>query len=316
MHQTTDEFSPAPKPPVPPRRRGIVGPVILIAMGLVFLLNNMGLLDWSVWSVLWRLWPVWLIAGGLDLLFGRNTAWGRWVILGVVLTVLAGAVIWMPAYSISGSAVSDQEIAAAVDGARSARIELKPGVGELRIEAGSDSATLVDGQVWRINGSRLVRDHYMDGDKAVYSLHTEMSGLPFWGGSGRQGRWEMRLTPDLPTELRIAAGVGESNLDLSRLTLTGLKIETGVGEATVTLPARGEFNAELNSGVGATTINIPRGMAARIRFSTGIGSTSVSGDFEKREGVWVSPGFESAKDRVEIQVSGGIGEIRVRQVGN
>ena len=33
-------------------------PVILIGAGVVFLLNNLGVLTWGVWEMLWRLWPV------------------------------------------------------------------------------------------------------------------------------------------------------------------------------------------------------------------------------------------------------------------
>jgi hypothetical protein len=46
--------------------------VILIGLGVVFLLNNPGILNWSVWDVIFRLWPVLLIAAGLDILIGRR----------------------------------------------------------------------------------------------------------------------------------------------------------------------------------------------------------------------------------------------------
>ena len=41
-----------------PRRGGLVGPAILVALGVVFLLNNLGYLGWGVWGTLLRLWPV------------------------------------------------------------------------------------------------------------------------------------------------------------------------------------------------------------------------------------------------------------------
>jgi hypothetical protein len=60
------------------RRRSLVGPVILIGLGVVFLLNNLGVLAWSVWEVILRLWPILLVAAGLDLLLGRRSIWGSW----------------------------------------------------------------------------------------------------------------------------------------------------------------------------------------------------------------------------------------------
>ena len=55
------------------RRGGLVGPIILIGLGVVFLLNNLGFLEWSVWDVLLRTWPLLLIAWGIDLLIVRRT---------------------------------------------------------------------------------------------------------------------------------------------------------------------------------------------------------------------------------------------------
>ncbi|MFN2224851.1 MAG: LiaI-LiaF-like domain-containing protein, partial [Anaerolineae bacterium] len=59
-----------------PKRIDILGPVLLIAIGIILLLNTMGILEWSVWWRLIRLWPVLLIAAGLELLLGRRSVWG------------------------------------------------------------------------------------------------------------------------------------------------------------------------------------------------------------------------------------------------
>jgi len=48
--------------------------MILIILGGVFLLNNFGLLSWSVWDVLWRFWPLIIIFWGLEILFGDSRA--------------------------------------------------------------------------------------------------------------------------------------------------------------------------------------------------------------------------------------------------
>ena len=55
----------SPMPERPVRHGGLVGPAILIGLGVVFLLNNLGMLDWGIWNILLRLWPLLLIAIGL-----------------------------------------------------------------------------------------------------------------------------------------------------------------------------------------------------------------------------------------------------------
>jgi len=53
------------------RRGGIIGPVILIGLGVIFLLSNLGWLDVNLSSTLTRLWPVLLVVAGVALLWRR-----------------------------------------------------------------------------------------------------------------------------------------------------------------------------------------------------------------------------------------------------
>jgi len=73
----------------PSRRRlgPILWPLVLIAIGLLLLLDNIGLLGQSVWSVLWKLWPLLFLALGLDALFRKKEIFGPvfWIGLGGVL---------------------------------------------------------------------------------------------------------------------------------------------------------------------------------------------------------------------------------------
>jgi len=64
----------------------IVWAVILIAAGAVFLLNNFGLLPWSIWDTMWRFWPVFLIIWGLQVIFGRS--WLASLLIGLLSLVL------------------------------------------------------------------------------------------------------------------------------------------------------------------------------------------------------------------------------------
>jgi len=84
-----------------------------------------------------------------------------------------------------------------------------------------------------------------------------------------------------------------------------------VGKTTLTLPAKGYSKVELSGGIGETIIRIPRGVAARIRTTTGIGSIQVRGNYSSINDEYVSPDFDSAENRVELNVKGGIGSIRI-----
>ena len=55
------------------RRRGVFWPLLLIALGLLFLLQTMGFISGVSWLAIASLWPILLILIGLDIAFA-----GRW----------------------------------------------------------------------------------------------------------------------------------------------------------------------------------------------------------------------------------------------
>jgi hypothetical protein len=65
------------------------GAAIIILIGLVLLLNNFGVLPWSVWTQLWRFWPVLLIVAGIQMLGGNSSLVESLVsIVGIVILII------------------------------------------------------------------------------------------------------------------------------------------------------------------------------------------------------------------------------------
>jgi hypothetical protein len=301
----------------PVRRGSFVLPVILIVAGIVFLLNNLGMLGWDVWPFLWRLWPVVLIAWGVDLMLGRRWWWGSMAVGLLLLAVLSGSV-WIAATRISGTAWQSGEhviaLAQPLGTAAKAEVRIQSDVAILHIGSHEETGTLVRGKVSLLPGERLDERFGMEGDTAVYRLRSDhFHSFPRFGDHRGDLTWDLLLASHLPLDLHISTGVGKADIDLSRLMVTELKISTGVGKATIRLPAKGRLEADIDIGVGETTIYIPREMAARIKVKTGVGGTSVTGDFRVDGSTYTSPHYATATERAEISVSGGVGKVSIIQ---
>ena len=300
----------------PSRRGGLVGPAILIGLGVVFLLNNIGWLGWDIWETLLRLWPLLLIAAGLDLLIGRRSAPGALLAVVVLLAVVAAAVWWSGAWWPRGGSVVGETIVQPLDGATRADVAIGMGAGTLSLRASDDSADLVNGTIKRAPRDQLERTFALNGDTAVFTLRDRgPSGwvLPFAGGRSNQVVWELRLNPDVPMHLKVESGAGTATLDLARMRITDLDVNTGVGTTTVTLPGQGRVQAQINGGVGQTTVTIPAGVAVRIEATAGLGQVRVLGDYQRQDKLYVSPGYDTAANRVDLHVNGGIGSITIEQ---
>jgi hypothetical protein len=289
--------------------------VILIGLGIVFLLNNLGLLAWSVWDVILRLWPILLIAVGLDVLIGRRSIWGSLLALVLTLAVLVGVLWLFGAGVVVGPAPATEEIAQALDGATRAEVVIAPAVGNLHVESLSDSNLLVAGVVYPARGERVGRDFTVQGETAIFSLRSEGAFTPFTPGWGGGRGWDLGLNAGVPLELEVSLGAGQAELDLSGLAVGGLEVSMGLGRTTVVLPDEGRFRAQIDGAIGQTIVVIPPGMEARVRFDTALVGRDVPAGFRRQDDVYTSSGYASAENRVDLEIGLAIGGVTVRRSG-
>lgn len=135
--------------PLQPRTgRSLFWPLILIGIGLVWLLSNIGILQSASIGVLFRLWPLILVIIGLDLLFGRRSpALGTLIGVGgvalIVLLMLVGPSLgWA-----QGAEVKEASYSESVGDATSATVNLDVSVAETNIKALTDSNALFQADV-------------------------------------------------------------------------------------------------------------------------------------------------------------------------
>lgn len=302
-------------------RGGVVGPTLLIAAGIFFLLSNLGVISWSFWDAAWRLWPIVLIAIGLDLLIGRRSIWSSLLVLLVTIGFLAAGFFWLvTSDGLGGGSVSDS-ISQSLSGAESAEVEINFGVGRVTMEAlPAGSEELIAGTIERPEEIRVEQSFDVSDDVAHYRLQTKGSvrsvqSIPFFGPQDDNWRWDMQLNRDVPLRLTLDTGVGETTLDLRQLMVETINVDTGVGQTTVILPGHGEIEARVSGGVGELIIELPEGVPARIESDTGLGSTDIADVFERNGDVYESPGYDDALDRINLSLSAGIGQVTVRTYG-
>jgi len=299
----------------PKRRVSLVGPVILIGLGVIFLLNSLGVLAWSVWEVIFRLWPILLIALGLEIILSRLSAWGSLLALVLTVAVLVGA-LWLLGPDLGArQIVTGEEVRQALGEATRARVVIEPGIGSLHVEALPESANLVEGVVSVGRGQRVKHHFAVTGQTATFTLQTEGGTFGPFTAWADQWNWELGLAPEVPLGLEVNLGVGLADIDLTDLTVDDLKVSMGVGRITVILPDEGRFQAKIEGAIGETVVVIPSGMAARIRVDSGLAVSDLPDSYQQRDDVYTSPGYASADDRVDLEVSQAIGKVMIRQSG-
>lgn len=306
------------RPERPERHGGFVGPTILIGLGVLLLLSNLGMLQWSVWDTAWRLWPILLIAAGLDVLIGRRSAVGSLLSALILLALIAGGVWLIAAPTGQGVGalrreISGQSVSQSLEGAGLAEVSIRPAAASLRVAGGAAAGKVVEGTVAVQAGETATGESRLANDVLYYSVESREVRAVFgpWGG-GRV--WDLRLTDQAQLTLRVGMGAGQANLDLRGLKLTSLVAETGMGQTIVTLPSGGRVQARVSVAMGEVIIRVPRGTAYRVNARAALGSSRLpSGESHFGPATVTSPGFESAQDRIEVDASCAIGGVVVQE---
>lgn len=263
------------------RRSGLFWGVILLLVGLLLLLSNLGLVSVNVWSAVWA----------------------------VVLIILGVGILWGIVFG-SGAA-EDAEVAIPLEGAGSARVRVKHGGGRLRVSGGAAPDALLEGTF----SSGLDYRARRKGNE----LNVEMSPRDIfyfftpwnWGREGLG--WSFRLNREIPLSLAFETGASETRLDLSDLRVTDLRLETGASSVNVTLPARaGHTRVRVEAGAASVSLHVPPDVAARVRFEGALASVDVDRNrFPRTDGVHQSPDYDAAQNTVDIEIEAGVGSIRV-----
>jgi hypothetical protein len=299
--------------PVPERtapRPGVVGPLILIGLGVAFLLSNLGLLSVDVWEALLRLWPILLIAVGLDILFGRRSLLGSLLVTVATVALIVGGLWWF-GQGPGGTPLASETISESLRGATRAEVELSVGVGTLELGAMDEAQGLIAGAVRTAEPGRVLRDFALRGDTAVLRLRERDMGGLMRAPWSRDSRWDLRLNPNVPTKLTINTGVGAARLSLGDLAISELRISAGVGQTIITLPRRGAVHARIDGGVGQTTVTIPNDVAVRIVVTKGLGAITTPQGLDQAGRSYTTPGYATAANRVDLAINGGVGAIRI-----
>lgn len=307
-----------PGPSEPPRSRSILGPLFLIVLGVLFLLQTLGLLPWSLWETLWRLWPAWLILVGLDMLLGRRGRWGSLLAVGLVVTIVGG-VFYTVGFGSSDFRTASEPVALGetvqisqpAGAASDARVEISSGVSQLTLRSAPLSGSIIQGSIVPLRNEQVRQSYSVDGSTGHYRLDSEIRGFTGSIRGGSRGQWNLELTESMPVALKLSTGAGEVSVDLSQVQISDLRVESGVGETTIILPASGAFSGRIQAGVGEVIVKIPAGQQARIEVETGLGDVSTRGGFNRNGNVYTTPGYDAAADFIDLRVEGGVGTVRL-----
>lgn len=295
----------------------IVG-LILIGIGLLFLLNSLGIATFRIWYFITRFWPVLLILFGLNLILKKSKLW--WVVPILIFVIFIGAVI-MPESTLrgintgffvfhfgdetrSGVYQENREYDPNID---NFRVDLTFGANRLNIDSVDRDIDLFDldldyrGEMPEVNYDK--RDNRAD----LSVRQTRQVNV----GTGSD-IWNINLTKDIPLEINIKGGAGDLLLNLEELKVDKLNIDAGLGQLNIRYPDY-DNETEISAGAGNIKLIVPPTAALRIETNTVINSNNFDeiGLIKLYDDVYQSKNYGEVENKIDIKISTSAGNIKV-----
>ena len=244
----------------------------------------------------------------------------RYAVVVLSIFMMAATVVLAGACSTQGGGTQQQvgkmqRESKSVDpkNADSARAQLKMGAGELNLTGGADQLMEADFS-YNVSEWKPKVSYDVSGKKGELVVKQgSANGGDLSGGA--RNEWDISMNDEVPTDLVVRLGAGESDLDLDSLTLTGVDVRMGAGKSTVDLTGdyTRDFDATIEGGVGQATVLLPSEIGVKAKAAGGLGKINAKG-LRKVGDSYVNEAYGEADVNISVDVKGGVGEINLKVV--
>lgn len=326
------------------KAKKIINGLTLILIGIIFLANTLGILDWSVWSNIFKLWPLLLVSLGLSLILrGKGLSFlGPLIIL---LAIILGAGAIYMGINFEGKVVSEvktlsREIVTEAQKARvnefppevkiPSEIETTDEVGVIpeieehpKIEKASIVLKFDVGKLTLNESTPLLYEcisqyQYKEfepfekfsrtGKEAnIIIYHSPVNKKRI--SNNIKNNWELKLNNQIIYNLSIETGALNMDSNLSGFKVEKLVIKSGVSNINLVVP---NYNSKIiiDTGVSNIDIAIPKDVGVMLNIDSGIAIKGLD-DFIKRDDTYISNNYDNSEFKTEIEIDCGVSNIHI-----
>ena len=329
------------------RNDKLIPGLVLVLIGAAFLLNNFGLLHFH-WYNIFHLWPIFLVIGGVNLVFAHNkSAWATAIKIGVVIIGLGLLFFgnfgnrynfWPGArYTYNsddndgdnnnkddddddngGDSDNKDNMKADNKGAFNEPFKTGTQIARLNISGGGTTYNLSDTTNQLFNATTKGTSNWYNlttnMDDSVHVLNFKMKNHNGVNFDSDKNEANIRLNPNPEWEINVETGATQLNFDLAKFKVRKLKLHGGAASFTVKLGTPLQMtDVDISTGVSGIDISIPKDAACSIETDSGLSDNHFEGFNKTSDNNYETPGFAAAKNKIHIHMSGGLSDFKVKK---
>ncbi len=290
-----------------------IAPFFLIGLGVIFLLNNLGILPWGIWINLWKFWPLLLILIGIEIVLGQSISLRTTIIL-AILIFLIPILLSVNPFSKNPLATESLKINQPLGTLAKAKILIDLPATNLKISAlNSPSLSLVRGtiQYSKIADKPSVALDSAFGQGILKITQPFISNnIPFV--SSLRNQTDLSLTEQIPLELQIKTGASQENLDLHLLKIDSLVIDSQASTIIIILGNQYSCTVRIKTSAATVELKLPPSMEAKVKVNSKAKSVNVPSRFKKSGDEYKTQGFDSAPIRADVSIETLAGSVNIK----
>lgn len=292
------------------RSRHIGSGVFLLGIGIIWLLVNFGALEsFSVLSSIIALWPLILVVIGVNVIFKPYALVkaGTWFLFLAAIVSYGFYIEKNYAGDSKGNAVFTEKISSETKSGR-----IKIGIGATKVLLDSHTENLFDAGTSKPIDYKM---NYENGKEKAEVKLVKDNYLPFnFNGSSRLS--DFHLNENVNWDIEVDTGATSGTLDMTGLKVDKFTLNMGCGSMNLNFGNRNEkISVDINMGFSSVNAAVPKTSGVKLKMQDGLtGSNVKSLGWEKKDGYYMSPNYETAISKIDMEVEAGLSSFNMKLV--
>jgi hypothetical protein len=289
--------------------------VFLISIGIIWVLVNLGIINFSIFDSLLVLWPLVLIVIGVAVIFREST------LIKVVAWLLFLAVIVFYGSTVGNKATlknkSEENKRITIEKHEQTRFgELKLVLGGMNIDFDSKTHNLLESEI----GATYAEDvnytlSYRNGKETAVINFTRAPKFVLERASVNS-KSEFHLHEDVIWDMDIKVGAIRGTIDMSRLKVRSFNMDTGASSLNLICGNNHEESEiKINAGASNIKLSVPEEAGVRIKIKgLAISRNLDKPHWKKQDEYYFSPNYFNSKNKINIDIKLGAGKLSVNAI--
>lgn len=304
--------------------RNIFWGIILIIIGVLFILQNLNVVDFE-WVRLWRLWPVLLVLWGVSILPANN-----WIKSGLLVVVLAGTVYFMLDQTIDWRAgnnfiekhgynfdldhdddrtIINQDFDIPYEDSLSmAYLNFDAAAGAFYL---NDTTNKLLSFTKRGSGGKYTYAVKRSENKANIYIEREDGDIRL-NNNNKSTKIKLALNTEPVWDVNLDVGAAKLDFDLSQFKVKKLDLDGGAASFEIKLGDKYQKSfVNIDAGASEIIIKVPTSSGCDLNLSTVLSGRTITG-FEKVDhGHYRTANFDTAQNKIYITVDAAVSSYTI-----